>query len=88
MPSLNEIGLAVKRLPQWMKDEGGLMDAVWGMKGLSVLQFTREADSWADSKTPACGSSQRVSLWYVDADRQSVLITDYLTMGTNRDGVS
>jgi hypothetical protein len=32
---LNEIDLAVKRLPQWMKDEDRSGDAVWSMRTTS-----------------------------------------------------
>lgn len=31
-PALNEIDLALKRLPEWMKDEDRSGDAVWSFK--------------------------------------------------------
>lgn len=34
---LNEIDLAIKRLPQWMKDEDRSEDAVWSFKTVCML---------------------------------------------------
>jgi hypothetical protein len=41
-PALNEIDLALKRLPEWMKDEDRSGDAVWSFKtvGKSVERLS------------------------------------------------
>ena len=50
---LNEIDLAIKRLPEWMQDEDRSADAVWSFR--TVCEYNKLLD-----ELPAEGQLQRL----------------------------